>query len=92
MKALVIIGAAALVAVAAAAAHGPAPVPGKGPGILVQGTTHATLWIRHVQRGCHVWASGARTDPTARVTLRRGGRLTVANQDIDSTTAGTGSG
>lgn len=83
MKALVIVGATALIAIGAAAAHGPAPVPGTGPGMLVQGTTQAKLLIRHVQRGCHVWATGTRSDPTARVTLRRGGRLTVVNQDID---------
>ncbi|MEX1357122.1 MAG: hypothetical protein WD981_00715 [Gaiellaceae bacterium] len=83
MKTLMLIGATGLVAVAAAAAHGPAPVPGKGPGMLVQGTTQATVWIRHAQRGCHVWTTGTRSDPTARVTLRRGGRLTVVNQDVD---------
>lgn len=83
MRVLAIIGTTALIGVAAAAAHGPAPVPGKGPGMLVQGTTQATLWIRHVQRGCHVWTTGTRSDPTARVTLRRGGRLTVVNQDLD---------
>ena len=83
MRALLIAGATAAVVAAAAAAHGPAPVPGPGPGMLVQGTTQAKLWIRHVQRGCHVWTTGTRSDPTARVTLRRGGRLTIVNQDVD---------
>lgn len=85
VKRLVIIGAAAFAAsVGVAAGHGPGPpVAGKGPAMTVQGTAQAKLWIRHVERGCHVWTDGRRTNPTAAVTLRRGGRLLVTNQDID---------
>lgn len=79
-----IIAAAVLTVAGVAAAHGPGPpVAGKGLAMTVTGTTQAKLWIRHVERGCHVWTDGRRTNPTAAVTLRRSGRLVVTNQDID---------
>jgi len=83
-KQLGIIAAAALVGAGVAVAHGPGPpVAGKGPAMTVQGSAQAKLWIRHVERGCHVWTDGRRTNPTAAVTLRRGSRLVVTNQDTD---------
>lgn len=77
-------GVAGLAMAALATAHGPGkPVPWKGPGISLGRTSAAKLTIVHVQRGCHVWAAGKRRGGAATVTLRRGGSLTVVNQDID---------
>ena len=40
------------------------------------------LTIRHVQRGCHVWARGSMTGPMMRLHLRVGQRLSVLDQDV----------
>src|SRR5919201_5212211 len=42
------------------------------------------LTIRHVQRGCHVWARGSMTGPMMRLHLRVGQRLSVLDQDVDA--------
>jgi hypothetical protein len=45
----------------------------------------APLAIVHVQRGCHVWSNGKGTPAAGvKVVLRRGQRLTVLNQDLDT--------
>ncbi len=41
------------------------------------------LTIRHVQRGCHVWAHGKMTGATMRLHLKPGQRLAVLDQDVD---------
>lgn len=45
--------------------------------------TSASVTIIHVQKGCHVWKYGAKQSPTAKISLARGARLVVVNQDID---------
>ncbi len=39
--------------------------------------------ITHAQKGCHVWSVGAAQTASLRLTLHRGDRLTVVNQDLD---------
>lgn len=77
---------------AQSAAHGGDPhseakaikVAMKSP-IVVRGSAGlARLTIVHVQRGCHVWSNGKVTAAGVKVLLRRGERLTVLNQDIDT--------
>lgn len=43
----------------------------------------AELRIAHVLRGCHVWNSGQRRAATMRLSLPRGGRLAILDQDLD---------
>ncbi len=53
--------------------------------IVVRGAEGlARLTIVHVQRGCHVWSNGKKKAAGVRVLLRRGERLRVRNQDIDT--------
>ncbi|HEU0247901.1 MAG TPA: hypothetical protein VFR38_12520 [Gaiellaceae bacterium] len=92
--ALIILGTLAAVAAATfpatTAAHGDEPddqamaiaAALKNP-LVVKGS--ARLAIIHVQKGCHVWSSG-RGSPAAgvKVVLKRGQRLTVLNQDLDT--------
>lgn len=48
-------------------------------------TTRAVaLSIRHVQRGCHVWSQDGRQAAMMRVSLPRGGRLLILDQDLDA--------
>lgn len=47
------------------------------------GSAGAELRIAHVLRGCHVWNSGQRRAATMRLSLPRGGRLTILDQDLD---------
>ncbi len=42
------------------------------------------LTIQHVRKGCHVWSNGKTTSPTMRLSLGRGGRLSILNQDVDA--------
>jgi plastocyanin len=42
------------------------------------------LTIRHVQRGCHVWAHGNMTGAMMRLHLRVGQRLSILDQDVDA--------
>jgi hypothetical protein len=44
----------------------------------------AKLTIRHVQRGCHVWAHGSMTGTTMRLHLRVGQHLSILDQDVDA--------
>lgn len=41
------------------------------------------LTIQHVQRGCHVWSYGSRQGASMRLSLDRGARLQLLDQDID---------
>jgi hypothetical protein len=44
---------------------------------------HASLLIRHQSHGCHSWSvNGGRFKPTQSVSLRRGGWLTVTDNDV----------
>jgi len=53
--------------------------------IVVRGSAGlARLTIVHVQRGCHIWSNGKQTAAGVKVLLRRGERLSVLNQDIDT--------
>jgi hypothetical protein len=97
MKQSALITLAALAAVAAAAfpatiaAHGDEPddeamavrMALKNP-LVVKGS--ARLTIIHVQKGCHVWSASGKGTPSAgvKVVLKRGQRLTVLNQDLDT--------
>jgi plastocyanin len=64
--------AAAIAVAAVAAAAAPASVSG-----------HASLVIRHQVRGCHAWSvDGGAFRATQSVTIRRGGAITVTNNDM----------
>jgi plastocyanin len=41
------------------------------------------LTIVHVQKGCHVWSTGAAQMPTMHVTMKPGQMLRIMNQDVD---------
>jgi plastocyanin len=44
---------------------------------------HASLQIRHQTRGCHSWSvNGGAFKASHSITLRRGGSLTVTNNDV----------
>jgi len=47
-------------------------------------TSAVALSIRHVQRGCHVWNEDGRQSPMMRISLPRGGRLRILDQDLDA--------
>jgi hypothetical protein len=48
-------------------------------------TTRAVaLSIRHVRRGCHVWNQNGRQAAMMRISLPRGGRLSILDQDLDA--------
>jgi len=92
--ALIILGTLAAIAASAfpatTAAHGDEPhdeamaiaMALKNP-LVVKGTTRLT--IVHLQKGCHSWSNG-KGAPAAGVkaVLKRGQRLTVLNQDLDT--------
>lgn len=77
--------AGASVVIGAAFAHGGpgAMHPGTGRVLDVKAPRQAQLWILHVASGCHSWTDGKQVGETARLTLGRGGRLVIRNQDID---------
>jgi len=92
--ALIILGTLAAVAAGAfpatTAAHGDEPddeamavvMALKNP-LLVQGSTRLT--IVHLQKGCHSWSTGKGAPAEGvKVVLKRGQRLTVVNQDLDT--------
>lgn len=96
MTKIALIALAALAAVAAAAfppttaAHGDEPrdeaaaiAKALGKPLVVKGGGRLT--IVHVQKGCHVWSAGTAAPAAGvKVVLRRGQRLTVLNQDLDT--------
>jgi plastocyanin len=46
---------------------------------------HASVLIRHQLRGCHSWSvNGGKFAPSQRLTLRRGGTITITNDDVMS--------
>ena len=46
---------------------------------------HASLLIRHQMRGCHSWSvNGGAFKPSQSITLRRGGWLTLTDNDVMS--------
>ncbi|HSI98570.1 MAG TPA: hypothetical protein VK926_09420, partial [Gaiellaceae bacterium] len=92
--ALIILGTLAAIAAGAfpatTAAHGEEPHDVamaiakalKNP-LVVKGS--ARLTIVHVQKGCHVWSNGKGAQAAgAKIVLKRGQRLTVLNQDLDT--------
>jgi hypothetical protein len=50
---------------------------------LAAGAMTKRVAIVHVQKGCHVWSVGARKTANLRLSLHRGDRLAVVNQDLD---------
>jgi plastocyanin len=46
-------------------------------------TKNASLKIIHVQKGCHVFSGSMGKAPTMRLSIARGGFVTIRNQDID---------
>lgn len=79
---LTLAGAAGAVALTSALASG--PHPGGGKIITMRATGTAKLTVVHVAKGCHSWTNGDRIGESVRLTLNRGGRLVIANQDIDA--------
>jgi hypothetical protein len=56
-----------------------------GAGSAPRTTTRAVaLNIRHVRRGCHVWNQDGRQAAMMRISLPRGGRLSILDQDLDA--------
>jgi hypothetical protein len=54
-------------------------------GSAVAATNNATLTIRHQMHGCHSWSFNGKTwNPTQRLTIVRGGVLTVVDNDVMS--------
>jgi hypothetical protein len=49
----------------------------------MQAKGSAELTIVHIVNGCHNWTDGKTIAEKAYVTLQRGGRLTILNQDVD---------
>ena len=81
---LAALSAGALLVLGAALAHGPGPThPGQGRTMNMSASHSAKLWIFHVSRGCHSWSDGNRIAETVRLTLNRGGRLVIVNEDVD---------
>ena len=54
-------------------------------GSAAAATNNATLTIRHQTHGCHSWSFNGKTwNPTQRITIVRGGVLTVVDNDVMS--------
>jgi hypothetical protein len=71
------------VAVSSAVAHGPGPVHAPtGRVVKVKGQS-PELTIVHIVQGCHNWTDGSKLAEKAQVTMRRGGKVTILNQDVD---------
>jgi len=52
-------------------------------GAAVAAPKSATLTIRHQMKGCHSWAfTGGAWNPTQSITLARGAKLTVIDNDV----------
>jgi hypothetical protein len=74
----------ALVALGTAFAHGPGPVHSPSGRVLkMQATGPLELTIVHIVNGCHNWTNGKTIAEKADLTLSRGARLTILNQDVD---------
>lgn len=89
-------GAVAIVAIGQTNAPSPdsaSPVPMSTPSAMTRGGGmmrdaaggggDVELRIAHVVRGCHVWNDGRRRAAVMRLSMPRGGRLTVVDQDLD---------
>jgi hypothetical protein len=50
---------------------------------VAAGAVTKRVAIVHVQKGCHVWSVGALKTASLTLSLHRGDRLTVLNQDLD---------
>ncbi len=50
---------------------------------VAAGAATKQVAIVHLQKGCHVWSVGATRTASLRLSLHRGDRLTVVNQDLD---------
>lgn len=62
--------------------------PAMTTGVGTMGGTAAAandmqLRIVHVQRGCHIWRSDTGKGAMMRITLSRGARLSILDQDVD---------
>jgi hypothetical protein len=54
-----------------------------GPAAAAAPAGHLSLVIRHQLRGCHSWAvNGGAFDAQQAVALRRGGSITITNNDV----------
>jgi hypothetical protein len=84
MLALAGSAAVTLVALGTAFAHGPGPVHSPSGRVLkMRATSSVELTIVHIVNGCHNWTNGKTIAEKADLTLRRGARLTILNQDVD---------
>lgn len=76
-------GGAVVTGTGVAGGPGAAPMPMSGMmAASPSGTTKLT--IQHVQKGCHVWSHGGRQATSMRLTLHRGARLMLLDQDVDA--------
>jgi hypothetical protein len=76
--------AVALVALGTALAHGPGPVHSPSGRVLkMRAAGSVELTIVHIVNGCHNWTNGKTIAEKADLTLPRGARLTILNQDVD---------
>ena len=80
-----ILGAAAVTGTAIAVNRGlsasPAPMAMRAASGARSGPT--TLTIQHVLKGCHVFSNGSRQSASMNLSLKRGARLQIVDQDID---------
>jgi plastocyanin len=54
-----------------------------GTATAAAASTHASVVIRHQIRGCHAWSvNGGAFRPTQALALRRGGSITITNNDV----------
>jgi hypothetical protein len=67
----------------AALAHGPGPVHASSGRVIKMHGQSLDLTIVHIVQGCHNWTNGSKLAERAVVTTRRGGHLTILNQDVD---------
>ena len=50
---------------------------------LASAPSHASILIRHQVRGCHAWSvNGGAFKASQTLTLRRGGSITITNDDV----------
>lgn len=88
----VVVGAAIVTGTALALDRAASPTrsPAVAP-MTMGGTTAAPasstatmkLTIQHVVKGCHVWSNGRRQAAAMTMSVQRGGRLQIIDQDID---------
>ena len=73
-----------LAVIGTAVAHGPGPVHSPTGRVITMKGQSPDLTIVHIVQGCHNWTNGSKLSEKAVVTMRRGGKLTILNQDVDA--------